>query len=102
MDNYSEIYKICPRDNWINEAFDESGCNVCCDICGANLLHDPIKDIYFCQNCNTELYRLEFFDRIGAKPPGKHCAIDCRENYPLCRKWCLEYSIKSNAPKKLR
>ena len=38
---------------------------------------------YICPNCGEVMSRSEFFNAIGAEPPGPEC-VDCNNLYPGC------------------
>lgn len=40
--------------------------------------------------------RAEWFNYIGAEPPGADCESSCCENHPFCKKHCTRYTIDSN------
>ena len=52
-----------------------------CDVCGT-----PIRwkdEQYICPDCGTIMSRGEFFNCIGANPPGPEC-LSCNNRYPGC------------------
>lgn len=64
-----------------DDVYDEEGYFVYCDCCNNEL---KWKDgIYICPNCGQTMNRAEFFNYIGAEPPGPNC-ITCVELYPGC------------------
>ena len=72
LDDFDESYE---------DVFTEDGDDVVCDICGKEIKWKDGK--YICPNCEQEFSRKEFFNYIGAEPPGKKC-ITCKELYPGC------------------
>lgn len=70
-ETYEDVY-----DN----VYDEDGDFVHC-VCGGTI---KWKDgIYICPDCDETLSRLEFFNYIGANPPGPEC-VTCMNLYPGC------------------
>lgn len=64
-----------------DDVYDEEGNFVYCDYCNSEL---KWKDgIYVCPNCGQTMTRSEFFNYIGAEPPGPEC-ITCDNLYPGC------------------
>ena len=94
-DEYGEIYRVDTRDEWINSAYDEDGNAVCCDRCGGEMRWDPKGRSWRCPECGREMERIEYFDYIGAEPPGSECLTNCAENYPFCRRSCEWFSERS-------
>lgn len=97
-DEYSEIYKLDMREEWMNTAYDENGEAVFCDICGGELKWNGESGIWCCRDCGQEMTRSVYFDFIGAEPPGAECLTNCRENYPFCKKTCDRYLIAPTDP----
>lgn len=98
MDEYDDIYQLNMGDEWMNSAYDENGDDAVCDICGTDLKWNPEKRIYYCRGCGQEFSRVGYFNHIGANPPGPKCVTQCWENYPFCKKYCLEYDIPYDDP----
>ena len=88
---YDIFYRVDARDEWLNGAYDEDGEQVYCDACGDELKWDPADRCWRCEGCGNQKSRAQFFDFIGANPPGVKCLSQCRENYPFCRKSCPWY-----------
>lgn len=61
--------------------YDEDGSEVLCDICGAEMIWQ--NDQYTCSGCGQTMERSEFFNYIGAEPPGPECEF-CDNLYPGC------------------
>lgn len=63
-----------------DDVYDEDGDFVIC-ACGEEI---KWKDgVYICPNCGQTMTRSEFFNYIGAEPPGPEC-ITCDNLYPGC------------------
>lgn len=63
-----------------DDVYDEDGYYVIC-ACGGEI---KWKDgIYICPHCGLTMNRSEFFNYIGAEPPGPEC-ITCNNLYPGC------------------
>lgn len=63
-----------------DDVYDEDGDFVNC-ICGGTI---KWKDgVYICPDCGEVLNRAEFFNHIGAEPPGPEC-LTCANLYPGC------------------
>jgi hypothetical protein len=90
-DEYGTFYRVDARDALINGAYDEDGEQVYCDACGEELRWDPAMRCWRCGGCGNLKSRIQFFDFIGADPPGEKCLSQCQENYPFCRKRCPWY-----------
>jgi hypothetical protein len=88
---YGTFYKIDARDEWICGAYDEDGDQVYCDACGDELKWNPESRTWQCKGCGNTKSRIQFFDFIGANPPGKKCLSQCMENYPFCKDGCPIY-----------
>jgi hypothetical protein len=82
----------------MNGAYTEDGDEALCDVCSEALRWNPEAAYYECKSCGRVLDRALYFQLIGANPPGIDCLSQCRENYPFCKKYCLEYEIDSNDP----
>ena len=98
MDEYDDIYDISAEDDWMNGAYTEDGDEAVCDRCGEALHWNLLERYYECDSCGQVMDRAVYFNHIGASPPGEAC-ITCNENYPFCKKYCLEYEIDPNDPK---
>lgn len=97
-DEYTEIYRVDMRDEWMNAAYDETGNAAVCGLCGAELRWNPVMECWYCPDCGQEMNRVEYFDFIGAQPPGAQCLTNCCENYPFCKKYCERYAIDPDDP----
>lgn len=97
-DEYSMIYRINAKDEWLNGAYDEEGNISVCDICGSELRWNAKAHIWYCGNCGQKMDRSIYFNHIGANPPGKDCLSQCGENYPFCKKYCERYDIDPDDP----
>lgn len=97
-DEYDEIYKLDMHTEWSCSAYDEEGETVCCDICGSELKWTEKDRLWRCPECGREFARKEYFEYIGAEPPGFECLASCKENYPFCKKLCELYSINPYDP----
>lgn len=96
--DYAEIYKIDAEAEWLLGAYDEMGDQVYCDACHDELRWDPRSRTWRCKQCGNEKSRVAFFNYIGADPPGAKCISQCQENYPLCKRTCGWYKIKTSGP----
>lgn len=96
--DYSTIYRVDARDEWMNAAYDEEGNAVVCERCHCEMKWNPVMQVWYCPECEREMDRPTYFLHIGAQPPGSECLINCCENYPFCKKYCERYAIDSNDP----
>lgn len=71
---YGEVY---------SEVYDEAGDIVICDVCGDEIKWREKDGVYMCRRCGRTFTRKEFFDYIGAEPPGEEC-YTCECLYPGC------------------
>lgn len=62
-------------------AYDEDGDSVNCEWCGQPIVIHNGE--YYCPECDRVYTRQEFFDYIGAEPPGPEC-LTCDNDYPSC------------------
>lgn len=85
-------------DEWENAAYDEEGNEAVCDICTEPLRWGPVMGRWTCPGCGREMSRANYFNHIGAEPPGEDCLTACQENYPFCKKICERYSIPHDDP----
>lgn len=77
-------------NNEYEEVEDEDGFPVICEYCGANIMW---KDgAYICPHCGNEMDREDFFNYIGATPPGPEC-VHCNSLYPGCM-FCIYGYVK--------
>lgn len=95
---WEDLYKVDATDSWINGAYTEQGDQVYCDGCHEEVSFDPESREWRCRNCGNSKTRAQWFSYIEALPPGPACLINCQENYPLCKNWCLLYKIPDNDP----
>lgn len=88
------------NDEWINGAYDDTGAAVFCEhrYCDGELRFDPALRSWYCPDCGARMDRKDYFDYIGADPPGPDCLHDCDENYPWCKHICDRYYIDPNDP----
>lgn len=71
---------ICVDETY-EDIYDEDGYSVHCDVCDSIM---KWKDgLYVCPGCGQSMDRPEFFNYIGAEPPGEEC-ISCENIYPGC------------------
>ena len=68
-------------DESYDEVYDEDGNSVFCDGCGGEIKWK--NGVYICPSCGKTMSREEFFNYIGAEPPGKEC-LTCDNLYPGC------------------
>lgn len=62
-------------------AYDEDGDSVECEHCGQQIVFKGGD--YYCPECDEVIDREDFFDMIGADPPGDEC-YTCDNKYPGC------------------
>lgn len=67
--------------DYYDDVYDEEGNDVICDLCGEEIGWK--NGIYICKNCGKMFNRADFFNYIGAEPPGKEC-VKCDNLYPGC------------------
>ena len=94
---WSEFYEVDSTDEWVNGGYDERGEQVWC-ACGGEMHFDDDQKIWICRDCGYWRNRAQWFDFIEASPPGKKCLSQCKENYPICKKWCMIYDIPLDDP----
>lgn len=70
---------VCDED--YDCVYDEDGNEVCCDLCGGEMVWK--NGTYLCSECGQVMKRADFFNYIGAEPPGKEC-LTCDNLYPGC------------------
>ena len=97
-DEYYRLYKVDADDEWRNSAYDENGDCVVCDICSEEMKWSGSGHEWFCPGCGQKKTRIQFFNHIGAEPPGSDCLTRCNENYPFCKKYCDRYPIDPDDP----
>ena len=85
-------------DEWRNGAYDENGDAALCDICAAELKWNPKTREWICPGCGQTMSRADYFNHIGANPPGLECLTNCGENYPFCKKTCERFTIDPDDP----
>lgn len=85
-------------DEWRNGAYDEEGNDAVCDICANELKWNPQSARWCCSSCGQEIGRADYFNHIGANPPGEACVTDCDRNYPFCKKTCERFVISPDDP----
>ena len=91
--------RINAAEDWMNGGYDENGEEVLCDICDEGVMRwNEDAGVWVCDECGRTMTRQEYFDWIGANPPGKKCLNSCCENYPFCKKYCCEYDIPEDDP----
>lgn len=73
-------------------AYDEEGEEVIADCCGVPIMWDD--ENYVCPECGRIFSREEFFNMIGANPPGNLC-VDCDQLYP-CTSCHRGYEIEDD------
>ncbi len=74
---------LAPTDDLYSDVYDEDGNEVLCDICGSEVKWREEDGAYVCLGCGQVFTRADFFNFIGAEPPGKECyTCDCL--YPGC------------------
>ncbi|BDE86935.1 hypothetical protein CE91St42_13930 [Oscillospiraceae bacterium] len=74
---YEEVY---------SEVYDLDEDLVMCDVCGDEIKWREKDGVYMCRRCGRTFSRREFFEYIGATPPGEEC-YDCDNLFPGCT-WC--------------
>jgi len=77
----SKEFIFTPDPDGYEDVFDEDGNEVNCDECSSLVKWRDGK--YVCPDCGRVFERNEFFDYIGANPPGVHC-YTCDSLYPGC------------------
>lgn len=91
---YSNLYDNSREEKayfeWTDGCYDEDGMGVTCDDCYGNIFWKDGN--YICKDCGKVFERVEYFNYIGADPPDSKC-IFCKENYPICKRWCSEIEI---------
>ena len=102
QDNYGDefwedLYKVDAREEYENGAYTEDGDQVYC-VCGEEMTFVPESNWWQCRNCGNFKTRTQWFDHIDANPPGPKCLAQCRENYPVCKNWCIWYDIPDDDP----
>ncbi|MCI7026467.1 MAG: transposase [Clostridiales bacterium] len=95
---HGELHPVDVTDLWMNSGYDEEGMSVSCDRCDGEMRWSPTKRLWYCPECGQEMDRAEWFNYIGAEPPGADCESSCCENYPFCKKHCTRYTIDPNDP----
>lgn len=70
---YEEVYG--------NEVYTEEGDSIECSWCGGPIIYRDGN--YTCASCGKVIDRSEFFNWIGAEPPGPECK-SCDNLYPGC------------------
>lgn len=98
LNEYQEVYEFDAKDAWLNGAYDENGNGVPCDMCGGEMKWNPVMQNYVCENDDQAMSRIEYFNYIGANPPGPDCLTNCSENYPVCKQFCTRYKIDPSDP----
>lgn len=97
--DYDYIYSLIDtHDRAMNGVYDEEGNAIYCSRCGEEYGYDRRKNDYYCRGCGERMSREEFFQYIGANPPGADCLTYCRDDYPLCKQECIWYDIDPNDP----
>lgn len=97
-DFWEDLYRVDAADLWLNSGYDENGEAVPCDVCGDEMRFDEEEREWVCPGCGRVIRRAEWFSYIGANPPGRKCLSQCRENYPICKRWCTLYEIDPDDP----
>lgn len=64
---------LAPTDDLYSDVYDEDGNEVLCDICGSEIKWREQDGVYMCPSCGQTFTRADFFNFIGAEPPGKEC-----------------------------
>lgn len=90
-DSNGEYIDLQSRVEWLDpnetrrysDVYTEDGDAVICENCGCDIMWNDETGEYMCPWCGHQLSRVEFFDYIGAEPPGSRC-ITCSELYPGC------------------
>ena len=95
---WDSLYRVNAADAFINGGWTEDGDSATCDACGDEMRFDEEDRVWRCVSCGNWMNRAKWFNHIGANPPGKKCLLLCRENYPLCKRWCRWYKIDPNDP----
>ena len=96
---WEDLYQVDARDAWINAGYDENGEAAACDVCGDEIRFDENERCWVCPGCGQRISRPQWFQYIGAEHmPGPKCLSMCKENYPICKRWCRLYRIPANDP----
>lgn len=82
---------LAPTDDLYSDVYDEDGDEVLCDICGSAIKWQENDGTYICPNCGQAFTRADFFNYIGAAPPGKEC-YTCECLFPGCMTCPYGYS----------
>lgn len=85
-------------DDWLNGSFDDEGGSAVCGRCFTELRWKSDGSGCYCPECEQELDRSDYFNYIGAQPPGSDCVYGCTEPYPQCKQFCDRYSIDPDDP----
>ena len=56
--------------SWSNGAYTEKGDEVLCDWCDVEMVWDQSRALWCCPECDSTMDRKEYFNCIGANPPG--------------------------------
>ncbi len=96
--NPFNIHEIDAFDDWANSAYDEYENAVMCERCFSEMKWEPVRKVWYCPECESEMDRSTYFAYIGAQPPGDICLSGCCENYPFCKKHCEHYLIDPDDP----
>ena len=95
---WEDLYVVDAADAWINGGYDETGDAAYCDLCGEEMRFDENGRVWVCPGCWNVMNRVQWFNHIGANPPGHKCISQCSENYPICKRWCTVYEIDPDDP----
>lgn len=97
-DEYEDVYDVDAKESYTNGGYTENGDGVYCT-CGGEMEFVEEMNCWKCQDCGTVVNRAQWFNDIGAHlVPGKKCLTKCRENYPVCKNWCMLYKIPDDDP----
>lgn len=81
-EDYEEELEIGSEYHSIyDEVYDEEGAGVYCDWCHSEIIWKDGQ--YVCSGCGQVMERKDFFNYIGAEPPGPKC-VTCSDLYPGC------------------
>ena len=93
FENQTFDMELIEDDEDYDFVYDEEGNEVPCDLCDGRIAFENGK--YVCPYCEQIFTRAEFFNYIGANPPGDKC-LTCTELYPGCTYCPNGYPVKED------